>query len=69
MFGKELVNYQDKLYWIYRRVKHSQVKEGSISNLKDFWMCDMVVRNRNQQDDSLLFLREISEVKIVKEMI
>jgi hypothetical protein len=69
MLGKELVNYQDKLYWVYRRVKHSQVKEGSIGDLKDFWMCNVVVRNRNQQDDSLLFLREIEEAKIIKEMI
>lgn len=65
MLKKELVNHQDKLYWVYRRVKHSQVKEGSINNLKEFWYCDMVVRNINQQDDTLLFLREIEEVKIV----
>jgi hypothetical protein len=65
MLKKELVNYQDKLYWVYRRVKHSQVKEGSVNDLKEFWYCDMVVRNRNQQDDILLFLREIEEAKIV----
>jgi hypothetical protein len=65
MLKKELVNYQDKLYWVYRRVKHSQVKEGSVNDLKEFWYCDMVVRNRNQQDDTLLFLREIEEAKIV----
>ena len=65
MLSKELVNYQDKLYWVYRRVKHSQVKEGSVNELKEFWYCDMVVRNRNQQDDILLFLREIEEAKIV----
>jgi hypothetical protein len=65
MLNKELVNYQDKLYWVYRRIKHSQVKEGSINDLKEFWYCDMVVRNRNQQDDTLLFLREIEEAKIV----
>lgn len=65
MLNKELVNYQDKLYWVYRKVKHSQVKEGSVNELKEFWYCDMVVRNRNQQDDTLLFLREISEAKIV----
>ncbi len=69
MFNKELVNYQNKLYWVYRKVKHSQVKEGSVSDLKDFWMCDMVVRNRNQQDDSLLFLREIEDAKIVRDII
>jgi hypothetical protein len=65
MLNKELVNYQDKLYWVYRRIKHSQVKEGSVNDLKEFWYCDMVVRNRNQQDDILLFLREIEEAKIV----
>lgn len=65
MLNKELVNYQDKLYWVYRRIKHSQVKEGSVNDLKEFWYCDMVVRNRNQQDDTLLFLREIEEAVIV----
>jgi hypothetical protein len=69
MLPKEYVNYQDKLYWIYRKVKHSQVKEGSITDLRDFWMCDMVVRSKTQQDDTLLFLREIEEAKIVKDII
>jgi len=65
MLNKELVNYQDKLYWVYRKVKSSQVKEGSISDLKVFWRCDVAVRNRNQNDDLLLFLREIEEATIV----
>lgn len=65
MLNKELVKYQDKLYWVYRKVKHSQVKEGSISDLRDFWRCDVTVRNRNQNDDLLLFLREIEDAKIV----
>ena len=65
MVPREFVNYQDKLYWIYRKVKHHQVKEGSINDLKEFWLCDMVVRNKNQNDDTLLFLREIEEAIIV----
>ena len=65
MLNKELVNYQDKLYWVYRKVKNSQVKEGSITDLRNFWMCDMVVRNRINNDDTLLFMREIEEAKIV----
>jgi hypothetical protein len=65
MLNKELVQYQGKLYWIYRKIKNSQVKEGSITDLKDFWMCDVAVRNRNQNDDLLLFLREIEDAKIV----
>ena len=68
MLPKEFINYQDKLYWVYRKVKHSQVKEGSVTDLRDFWMCDMVVRSKTQ-DDTLLFLREIEEAKIVKDII
>lgn len=69
MLGKELITYQDKLYWVYRKVNNSQVKEGSVSDLKDFWLCDMVVRSKNQNNDTLLFMREIEEAKIVKEII
>lgn len=65
MLNKELVQYQDKLYWVYRKVKNSQVKEGSVSDLRDFWFCDVAVRSKNQNDDLILFLREIEEAKIV----
>jgi len=65
MLPREYVNYDNKLYWVYRKVNQSQVKEGSISDLKDFWMCDMVIRNKNQTNDTLLFMREIEEAIIV----
>jgi hypothetical protein len=69
MLPKEYVTYQDKLYWIYRKVKQTQIKEGSITDLKDFWMCDVVVKSRNQNDELLLFLREIEEVKVITDVI
>jgi hypothetical protein len=65
MLPREYVNYDNKLYWVYRKVNQSQVKEGSVSDLKDFWMCDMVIRNKNQINDTLLFMREIEEAIIV----
>lgn len=65
MLNKELVQYQDKLFWVYRRVKSTQIKEGSVSDLRDFWLCDVAVKSRNNNDDFILFLREIEEVKIV----
>jgi hypothetical protein len=65
MLPREYVNYEDKLYWVYRKVNQSQVKEGSVSDLKDFWMCDIVIRNKNQTTDTLLFMREIEEAIIV----
>jgi hypothetical protein len=69
MLPREYITYQDRLYWIYRKVKQHQIKEGSVTELKDFWMCDVVVKSRTQTDDLLLFLREIEEAKIVKEVI
>lgn len=69
MLPREYVTYQDKLYWVYRKIKQSQVKEGFVSELKDFWMCDVTVRSKNQNDDLLLFLREIEDAKIVTETI
>ena len=67
MLTKELVNYHDKLYWVYRKIKQSQVKDGSITDLKEFWVCDMVVKSKNNNDDILLFMREIPDVEIVVE--
>lgn len=64
MLPREYINYQDKLYWIYRKVKHHQVKEGSVNDLKEFWMCDIVIKSRNQNDDTLLFMREIEDAII-----
>jgi len=65
VFNKELINYQDKLYWVYRKVKQSQIKQDYITDLRDFWMCDLVVKDRNSNDSNLIFLREISDALIV----
>ena len=69
MLLKELVNYQNKLYYIYKKIKPEKVKDGYINDLKDFWRCDVVVRNRINNDDTLLFLIEIPEVEIVKDLV
>jgi hypothetical protein len=65
MFPKEFINYQDKLYWIYRKVRQSQIIENKVSDLKDFWMCDIVIKNRQNDDNTLFFLREITDVVIL----
>jgi hypothetical protein len=67
MFPKEFINYQEKLYWIYKKVRQSQVIENRVSDLKDFWMCDIVIRNRQNNDDTLFFLREITDAVIVND--
>lgn len=69
MLNKELVNYQDKLYYIYKKMKPHQIKDGYINDIREHFKCDVVVKNRINNDDTLLFLREIPEVEIVKDII
>jgi hypothetical protein len=65
MLNKELLKYQDKLYYVFKKLRQSQVKEGYVNDVKEWWNCDVVVRSRQQNDDTLIFLREIEEATIV----
>ncbi len=65
ILNKELVSYRDKLYWVYRKVRHEQIKEGFVNDVKQFWKCDLVVKSKTNNDDILLFLREIEDATIV----
>jgi hypothetical protein len=67
--NKELVNYHDKLYWVYRKVNQTRMKQEFISEIKEHWLCDLVVRDRNSENPNLLFLREISDAVIVKNLL
>lgn len=67
MLRKELFNFQDKLYFIERRVKETQLKSELIEDLKKYWGCDNVVRQtyRQTNENFLLFLKEIPEAEIL----
>jgi hypothetical protein len=65
MLNKELLNYNQRLYWIYRRVKESQVKMDKVNEIKEFWNCDIILKQRVQEYDTLIFLREIPELEIL----
>jgi hypothetical protein len=67
MFRKELFNFQDKLYFIERRVREKHIKPEFIDDLRKYWNCDNVVRQMYQQtnENYLLFLVEIPEAEIL----
>ena len=65
--GLEIVNYQDKLYYVYRRFPKNKIKEGFINDVKELWHCDVVLKKRNEDDETLIFLIEISDAVIVEE--
>lgn len=63
MLNKELITFNNKLYWIYRKFKSTNIKDGKVNDVKEFWNCDLVLKTRNDSDE-LLFLREITEVEL-----
>lgn len=69
MIPSEFINYNNKLYWVYRKVKQSHVNEKYINDIKEMWLCDMVLRTKNQNEIDLIFVREIEEAVIVKDLI
>ena len=66
-FKYDLLKYQDKLYYIYRKVGEDQIKEGKINELRDFWGCDVTLKNKTNNDNKILFLREIPDAIIVED--
>jgi hypothetical protein len=61
----ELVNYQDKLYGVYRRINKNRIKEGFINNVKEAWHCDIVLKNKSQDAETLMFLIEIPDAVVI----
>lgn len=64
----EIVNYQDKMYYVYRRFPKNRIKDGFINEVKELWHCDIVLKKRNEGDEILIFLVEIHEAVIIEEL-
>ena len=65
MIPRDFVKYQDRLYWTYRKVNQGQVIEERIQDLKEFWYCDIVLKQKTSNNEVLMFLREIPEAEII----
>jgi hypothetical protein len=67
MLCKELFNFQNKLFYIDRRVRESHISQDSINELKSIWKIDTVVRqnSKNTNEGFYLFLKEIKDAEIV----
>lgn len=63
----EYVEYKDKLYYVYRKVDKNMIKEGFVNNVKELWHCDLVLKNKSNDDETLIFLVEISDAVIIED--
>lgn len=59
--SKELITYNDELYWVYRKVKDGSINH--IDTVKQFWLCDKALRHNGY----IFFCRHIPEAQIVKD--
>ena len=51
----ELINFNDNLYQVYRKVKESHLKPGVIELLKEDWHCDTALK----RDDMIYMCRMV----------
>jgi hypothetical protein len=65
MLNKELLKYQDRLFWIYKKMKKDQIKEDKIGMIQEFWHCDLVLKHATNEGEIFYFLREIVEVELI----
>jgi hypothetical protein len=63
---KELINYNDKLFYLYRKIKETDIDPKFVGDLKEFWGCSMVIKQIQRQTNMshYLFIIEIEDVII-----
>ena len=71
MIQREYINFQDKLYYLYRKIRSSEVKEEDIQELKEHWHCDIVIKNKtqNEGEEILYYLVLIPEATIIDDTV
>lgn len=65
MISREYLFYNDKLYWVYRRIRDKSYPEDFIIDIRKFYGCDNVLRTKNQDVSMLVFVNEVTDATIV----
>jgi len=63
---KEKINYQGNLYVVKKKIKQSQINSELIDSLKNYWDCDLVLKQNNTEEKYLLFLILIPIAEVVE---
>lgn len=59
----ELINFEDNLYMVYRRIKEANMRPGTgfVEFMKEFWRCDIALK----KEQWVLFCRHIPDATII----
>lgn len=61
----EFINYNNKLYTVYRTLKQGRVKDEYLNDIKEMWHCDLVVKSKTEDNVKVLFCREVKDAELV----
>jgi len=62
----EIIDYKDNLYYVYRKIKDKLIKQEGVNEIKEYWLCDIVLKNKQGDETYLWFLREIPEAEVIE---
>jgi len=63
----EFLTFNDKLYIVHRRIPKGVIKENHILDVRDAWHCDTVLKTRNEDIETYVFLFECPDAVIVED--
>jgi hypothetical protein len=61
----EFINYNDKLYVVYRKFKEGRIREEYLNQVREMYDCDLVLKSKTEDRVTVLFLREVKEAELV----
>jgi hypothetical protein len=64
MINHELIKYDNKLYFVYRKYHASHIKENKIHELMNLLECNIVLK-KTQDNVVLYYLKEITDLEIL----
>jgi len=59
----QLINFNDNLYYVYRKIREKNIKPGATEFILKFWHCDIALK----QNEDVFFCRLIEDAQIVPE--
>lgn len=65
ILNKEFLEYQGKLYWVYRKIKQTTLVKGGLDTIKESYFCNHVLKHGDESSGYYVFLREVSEVEVL----
>jgi len=66
MINHELIKYNNKLFFLYRKFKINQVKSEKVHELMTLLECNLVLKKTTEQNvEYLYYLKEVPDLEVL----